>query len=69
MFYVEGILAAQTAPELLLRMRQDKDNVQVGTVLSEPLYGAHQHGTTAHRQKLLGQFGTHAQPPCRRQRL
>ena len=61
MLDAEMMFLAELVPVFLLVLGQHKDDVDVGVVFVEALYGAHQDGLAGYRQKLLGCLCAHAQ--------
>ena len=60
--HLEIIFLAEFLPIRLLCLWQHQDNLQVGSVLTEPLQRPHQYRLSAYRQKLLRNVTSHPQP-------
>ena len=59
--HVKLILSAQLLPVGLMVARKHEDNLYGGVVGVKSVERAHQHGTTFHWDKLLGQLTAHTQ--------
>ena len=57
---IKRILRTQRPPIVLLLFGQHEDEVQLRVVVMKTLQRAHEHGTAADRQELLGYITAHA---------